>query len=60
LSILEAYNDSTNDKEFGEFTFIEDEQIAQFASQFDLSKYLKLDLVKASHWFKEMVTDMMW
>jgi hypothetical protein len=57
LSISEACNDSTNDEEFGEFAFIEDEQIAQFASQFDLSKYLKLDWVKASHWFKEMVTD---
>jgi hypothetical protein len=47
-----------NDEEFGEFAFIEDEQIAQFASLFDLSKYLKLDWVKASRWwFKEMVTD---
>jgi hypothetical protein len=57
LSISEAYNDSTNNKQFGEFAFIEDKQIAQFASQFDLSTYFKLDWVKASHWFKEMVTD---
>jgi hypothetical protein len=57
-SISELYNDSTNGKEFGEFTYIEDEQIAQFASQFSLSKYLKLDWVKASHsWLKTMVKD---
>jgi hypothetical protein len=55
-SILEAYNDSMNDVEFGEFAFIDDNQIAEFATQLDLSKYLKLDWVKASHWFKEMVT----
>jgi hypothetical protein len=56
-SISEAYNNSTNDKEFGEFAFIEDEQIAEFASQFDLSKYLKLHWVESSHWVKEIVTE---
>jgi hypothetical protein len=56
-SISEAYNDTENDDEFGEFAFIDDEQIGEFVSMFDLSKYMQLDWVKATHWFKEMVSD---
>ena len=56
-SISDEYNDSLNDEVYGVFAFVEDEQIAEFAETIDIRNYVKLDWMKATTWFKAIVTD---
>jgi hypothetical protein len=56
-SISDEYNDSLNDELYGVFAFVEDEQIAEFAETIDIRNYVKLDWMKATAWFKAIVTD---
>jgi hypothetical protein len=54
-SIYEAYNDLANDKVYGVFAFVKDEQIGEFTKQLDATSYLLLNWVKAMAWFKEII-----
>ncbi len=56
-SISEDYNDLANDKVYGVFTFVEDEQIGESAKQLDVTSYLQLDWINTTTWFKEIVAD---
>jgi hypothetical protein len=51
-SISDEYNDPKNDQVFGVFAFVADEQIGEFAKEFDVTMYIKLDWMKAATWFK--------
>jgi hypothetical protein len=56
-SISDAYNDSANNEAYGLFAFVEDDQIGEFAKKFDITSYVQLDWLKATGWFKEIVSD---
>jgi hypothetical protein len=56
-SISDEYNDSVNDELHRVFAFVEDEQIAEFAETIDIRNYVKVDWMKATTWFKAIVTD---
>jgi hypothetical protein len=56
-SILDEYNDLENDKVYGVFAFVEVEQIDEFAKEFDVTMYIKLDWMKVAAWFKAIISE---
>jgi hypothetical protein len=56
-SILDEYNDLENDEVYGVFALVEDEQIGEFAKEFDVTTYIKLGWMKAAAWFKAIVSN---
>jgi hypothetical protein len=55
--ISDKCNDLANNELYQVFDLVQDEQIAEFAKIINITKYMKFDWIKATAWFKAIVTE---